>query len=240
MTNVVRGAGRARHSARAKKHNEQDKRVVGGNRDAALEAAAEPLKKTTRKRAAANPAPAPATSQSTDWDKTASLGANVDRLKTAGVTWKAIAAAATANGHDTPYPDGGKLLRARKQFLAGTEGQEKPARAAKGVARRKAPKIDPEPGEIAATAEERIAAAVAGRTVPWEDGVEHSEADLIKMLEGRQITWVSGITGNEASCRVLASVHSKIEEGKAGPYITFVSQDGPFMNISLSRIIRVK
>lgn len=232
MTKVVRGAGRAKAAAR-KRHNNQEERVVGGKRDDALKAAAEAAKKPARKRAPAKPKP-PGKTGDPAWNKDDSLGSNVDRLKNAGVTWKGIGEMANANGIEVPWPDGGRLLRARKQFLAGTEGQERPARSRKVSSGSKAQG----PDGTALTTEEKVAHAMGRRSVPW-DG-ESTPEEIMALINGKSISWVNLLTGGIHSARVLRdSKHNRLAEGKDGPYISFVSVEGPFMNVSLRRIIEV-
>lgn len=229
MTKVVRGAGRAKAAAQKKKHDQKDP-VVGGNRDAALKKAAKP---PAKKAAAKKSAPA---STAGDWDSEATLGANVDRLKTAGVTWRGIQELASANGHDIPWPDGGKLLRARKQFLAGTEGQPTQRRSRKATTTKSA---NGEPLPEGLSVQERIELAIKNRNVPWEDG-DYSDEELLAFLVGRQITYISRNSGKEYTSRIpKESQHNKIRHGKDGPYVDFASMEGPFEAISLSRIINV-
>lgn len=153
------------------------------------------------------------------WDNKLSYGNNVDILKNAGMTWRAISEAATTAGHETPWPDGGRLVRARKQFLGGTEGQEPATRQ-----RRKSS----EPGSAPAKRVKWEA--------PWDE--DTSEEDLVSMLSGKKITYVNSMTHLEFSCRIpKESKHTKIGYGVAGPCIQFASVEGPFQAIALSRII---
>jgi hypothetical protein len=247
-TKVVRGAGRARAAAAKAKHDQKDP-VVGGNIQEAMERAVAPSRRRTATKAGAKaqpdaPAqaasdvptakPTPAAKVTGAWDKEASLGHNTNRLKDAGATWKAIALMAADNGHDIPWPDGGKLLRARKQFLAGTEGK---APAARG---RKASSPEDRAERSAMTTDQRVEASLQRRGhMPWDD-VEMDDDALLAYLNGKSITWVYSTTGVEASARVLKdSKHNRIQHGENGPYITFVSVEGPFMNVSLSKIITV-
>lgn len=238
MTKVVRGAGRKKAAAQKKKHDQKDV-VTGGKRDDSLKKAAKPAKKAASAKKDALDDSAPTT-----WDPQGSLGANVDRLKTAGVTWKGIAEAANANGHEVPWPDGGRLLRARKQFLAGTEGQPAKQRSRKATAKRKPGEPEPE----AMTAEERIARALSNKSVPWQEGsdphdhtkLDYTDEELMEMLVGRRITYISRNSGREYTSKIpKESKHTKIEHGKDGPYVSFASMEGPFEAISLSRIINV-
>lgn len=236
MTKVVKGAGRAR-AAGNRRHNEQEKKPVGVPRTDAIKRAASGEKPPRRKAAEPKAEPKPAkkaapTGQT--WDKGATLGSNVDRLKTAGVTWRGIAEMATASGdHDIPYPDGGKLLRARNQFLKGTEGKEQVRRAP----RRKATANVDEDGEKRSL-EEQIAFLLTTRSVPWDD--ETSDEDVITMVDGKRLTYFNRLTGKEHTTKVLRNgKHLEVKEGKEGRYISFVSEEGPFQAVGLGRILKV-
>lgn len=242
MTTNVKGAGRKRAAAKKTKvarneqrleevkHDETTGKVTRGKAKTPAKRAV-PAKRATKKAA---PAPK-AKANGGGWDASKSLGENVDILKNGGMTWRAIAELANAQeGIEMPWPDGGKLLRARKQFLAGTEGQPTKRAARKPRAKR----TEEDTQSYAETAEERYAEAIARRRVPWDE--ESTNEDILAMLNGRSIDFVSKITGNVTSARLVKDGrHTRIEEGKDGPYVTFASVDGPFLNISLSRIIGV-
>jgi hypothetical protein len=255
MTDTVKGAGRRRAAAKGSKIARNEKRleeVKAAEKSGKVvrgQAKAPAKKSDARKRAEAmstaiesrSKKTAPAGGEST-WNPDKSYGNNVDDLKNAGVTWRRIAEIATEAGHETPWPDGGRLLRERKRFLAGTEGQPVKRGGAKGPRKARKSAASDGAGEghtsYAESAEERLAEALGRRRVPWDD--ESSPEEIIRLLNGRSIEFVSRVSGNTTSARILKdSKHTVIREGQDGPYITFASVDGPFLNISLSRIISV-
>lgn len=258
MTDNVKGAGR-RAAARKKtavarneqrleelKRDEESGKVVRGkaksNARKTAEAMAEAIENRAKKTATKKVAQRPPTVEGSGeplWEASATLGSNVDRLKTAGVTWRRIAEMANANGIEMPWPDGGKLLRARKQFLDGSEGKPRPERK-RSAARRSVSPDDERP--YSEQRDERLREALAHQNVPWqEQGVEAFEDEqLLEMLDGKRITFVSSVTGFEQTVRAVKnSKHCKIKHGKEGPYFDFVTVEGPFMAISLSRMIGV-
>lgn len=197
------------------------------------------MTKATRKPAAkkaapakkkATPKPAAKDADVLLWDPEATLGSNTDRLKNAGATWRGIRDLAVEAGIDVPWPDGGRLLRARNQFLKGTEGKPKPTG-------KKKPKGSPE--QAALSVEDKVKQSLSKRTeLPW-DG-DSTEDEILEALRGRSITFVSKITGNEGGARIPKETkHLRLRYGADGPYVDFASMEGPFMAISLSRIIRV-
>ncbi len=234
---TVKGAGRRRAAARTKKVEANEQRLEEVKRDEVTG-----NKPTARRRAAAKKAAAPAPPQTheLEWLTDKSLGENVDRLKTAGKTWKAIAEMANdQDGIDMPWPDGGKLLRARKQFLAGTEGQA-PKR---GGGKPRAPRAVSQgeaSGSSSLTKEERLAAAFEERgSQVWEES-EMSNEDLVSYFSGRQVTWVNTLTGNMHSARLARdSAKTRIENHPKGDQLHFAATDGPFMAVYLSNIIHV-
>lgn len=265
MTDTVKGAGRRRAVARTKKVDANKARVDEINRDRAtgtkqpsarktvqkvVSESTKPKRKPVKKPApkkrvvAKKEAPAAKTVASAvtavgAWDTEVSLGNNVDRLKSGGMTWRGIAELASANGHDIPWPDGGKLLRARKGFLAGTEGQTKARAPRKSAGQRASRSVSPDDDRpYTEQATERFKQALETRSVPWDS--ESTPEEIMDMLEGKRISFVSKVTGFDNSTRIIRSQkHMSIKEGEDGPYVTFVSEDGPFMSISLSRILHV-
>jgi hypothetical protein len=88
------------------------------------------------------------------------------------------------------------------------------------------------------TLEQRVKRLVAERSVPWDQ--ESSEDEIMEMLDGRSISWVSKLTGTIKGARIpKGSKHTQIGYGADGPYITFASMDGPFQSVSLPRILTV-
>jgi hypothetical protein len=248
MTDTVKGAGRRRAAAKGSKVAKNEQRLAEVKRDeetgkVVRGKAKAPAKKATKPEPKSMPAGRKqVTSNEPAWDSEKSYGNNVDILKNANVTWRRISEIATEAGHETPWPDGGRLLRERKRFLAGTEGQ--PTKRGGGGGKRKSRKSAASDGagegkvSYAETVEERLAEAMARRSVPWDN--ESTSDEILQILNGKSIEFVSRISGNTTSAKILKdSKHTEIREGKDGPYITFVSTDGPFLNISLSRIISV-
>lgn len=246
MTDTVKGAGRRRAAAKTSKVARNEQRLAELKRDQETGKAPARGKASAAKRTrsaveeAVKPAPpAPAG----DWDAAATLGSNVDRLKTGGATWKAISEMARANGHDIPWPDGGKLLRARKQFLAGTEGKVPERRRRTSGVRSHAPRADGQPDETEGMSYEEAAAwrtkrALETRSVPWDD--ESTDEEVLAFLNGRRITYVFPPSGKEMQFSVLRDhPYNKIKEGKDGRYVEFCTTEGPFHAVSLSRIIHV-
>lgn len=235
MTKTVKGAGRKRAAATKKKHDQRDV-VVGAKRTEALKAAAKPPKKRPTKKAA--PAKQPVSGE--DWDPSEELGANVARLRENGVTWRQCAVLANANGHDVPWPDGGRLLRAMKKHLNGD-----PAPTPKGPRKKVAGKsmITKEDVDKSGKSRDQLAKEIADdleRDVPWDS--ESTDKELLAYLEGRTITFVSRITGLVETARIMPDgKYTRIGEGKEGrgKYIEFNDAQGPFRAISLDMIVRV-
>jgi hypothetical protein len=220
MTKTVKGAGRKRYTQQKKKHDQRDVVVGGGEHTKVLKDAA---KSKPKKKAAPKPKSKTAGDEP-DWVASEPLGANVARMREASVTWRRISEIATENGHDVPWPDGGKLVREMKRHLNGG--------ASPTPSTRSKVKATPEEAQMS------MAKRLADREVPW-DG-ESTDEDMLAFLEGHTITFINGMTGTTESLRVPeGGKHTKLDHGENGPYITFASNEGPFRSISLSKITKV-
>jgi hypothetical protein len=173
------------------------------------------------------PKPAP---DLTDWAASEPLGANVARLREAKVTWRAISEIATENGHETPWPDGGRLLRAMNEHL----GVSKPKKP-------REPKTHTVTSDGLPPAPKRRGGKSRHETLkdeweqPWDDDM--TDAEILMILAGTTIHWTVSLTGGEFKATVPEkSKHTKMERGKNGRYITFAAMEGPFQSISLSAI----
>lgn len=163
------------------------------------------------------------------WRKSDDLGANVVALRDAKVPWRAIAEMARDNGHDIPWPDGGKLKRAMLRYLDG-----KPAPVVEP--RRKQHK-SPEPRTEFQPLTQREINDMKS-TLPW-DG-ESTDEELLAAVEGRVISYVSAMTGKQGSAHVpRGGRHTEIKRCKHGVYISFAETNGPFRSILFDRIIHV-
>ena len=170
------------------------------------------------------------------WNKDLSLGANVEKLREEKVSWRLISEQARENGHDIPWPDGGKLLRALKSHQRGDGGTIAP--------RLKKPKgTTPTPkrrgdSEILATMQENRKRLLDGRSVPWDH--ETTQEEFETLLFGKRITWISRHSDATQSSKIQKdSQFNEIRYGINGPYVSFVGDDGRFQAVSVDLILKV-
>jgi len=211
-TNVPKGANRASSNARRARAAQNTPlppkgatSAPGKSVTAALikeELLRKPTARRARRAIAESPVPAPPSAPAAQgkpvpadyhWISDKSLGENVHLAREAKVAWRRIAELATAAGHETPWPDGGRLLRAQKAHLAGTEGSLKPQVSRAASRRSSASDVETE----------RVYRAGAVRTdhkMPdWEDD------KVLTSVRGRRIYWTNGVSGAEASAHVPAT-----------------------------------
>lgn len=265
MTNVVKGAGAARHRA-ARKHQQKDV-VVGGARTDALKEAA--IKSTPRKAGKTQALKETAATAGGE----ASMHAKVLAFQETaiGLGWSVAYNEDEAGQHLTCTRDketltifwlNGVYQRWAEHTFDGGAPQRvpnaksglrvleaKPEQAAAAATKKKAA-VRRQPGSKPArstavgddgkvlTKAERIQIAMAGRPdIDWES---MSDDEVLAFVNGKKLTWINTMTGNTTQARLVRdSNKTKIIHGSYGRGVTFVTTDGPFMSVALAHITAV-